>query len=57
MVCARRRADAWARAYTRETAAYPTARLRKRKFGTSVGRIDGACEDRDFICSRAGLEC
>jgi glycine dehydrogenase len=48
-------ADAWTHAYSRETAAYPAAWLRERKFWPSVSRIDGAYGDRHFFCSCAGL--
>ena len=43
--------DAWARPYSRETAAYPAPWLRERKFWPSVGRVDGAYGDRHFFCS------
>jgi glycine dehydrogenase len=48
-------ADAWTRPYSRETAAYPAAWLRERKFWPSVGRIDGAYGDRNFFCSCSAL--
>jgi len=48
-------ADAWAHPYTRETAAYPAAWLRERKFWPSVGRVDGAYGDRNFFCSCSAL--
>ena len=48
-------ADAWTHAYSRETAAYPAAWLRERKFWPSVGRIDGAYGDRNFFCSCSAL--
>ena len=41
----------WKHPYSRETAAYPAAWLRERKFWPSVGRIDGAYGDRNFSCS------
>ena len=47
--------DAWAHTYSRETAAYPAAWLRERKFWPSVGRIDGAYGDRNFFCSCSAL--
>ncbi len=47
--------DAWARPYSRETAAYPAAWLRERKFWPSVGRVDGAYGDRNFFCSCSAL--
>ena len=48
-------ADAWTHPYSRETAAYPAAWLRERKFWPSVGRIDGAYGDRNFFCSCSAL--
>jgi glycine dehydrogenase len=47
--------DSWKRPYSRETAAYPAAWLRERKFWPSVGRVDGAYGDRNFFCSCAAL--
>ncbi|HEX4046310.1 MAG TPA: aminomethyl-transferring glycine dehydrogenase [Elusimicrobiota bacterium] len=47
--------DEWTHAYSRETAAYPAAWLRERKFWPSVGRIDGAYGDRNFFCSCSAL--
>jgi glycine dehydrogenase len=44
-------ADDWARPYSRETAAYPLASLRTRKYWAPVGRIDGAYGDRNVFCS------
>ncbi len=51
VVCATR----WTHPYSRETAAYPAAWLRERKFWPSVGRIDGAYGDRNFFCSCSAL--
>ncbi len=48
-------ADGWKRPYSRETAAYPAAWLRERKFWPSVGRVDGAYGDRNFFCSCTAL--
>jgi glycine dehydrogenase len=48
-------ADAWTHPYSRETAAYPAAWLRERKFWPSVGRVDGAYGDRNFFCSCSAL--
>ncbi len=48
-------ADDWTRPYSRETAAYPAAWLRERKFWPSVGRVDGAYGDRNFFCSCSAL--
>jgi glycine dehydrogenase len=47
--------DVWTHSYSRETAAYPAAWLRERKFWPSVGRIDGAYGDRNFFCSCSAL--
>ncbi len=48
-------AGAWTHPYSRETAAYPAAWLRERKFWPSVGRVDGAYGDRNFFCSCSAL--
>ena len=47
--------DSWKRPYSRETAAYPAAWLRERKFWPSVGRVDGPYGDRNFFCSCSAL--
>jgi glycine dehydrogenase len=44
-------ADAWDRAYPRETAAFPVEGLRRAKYWPPVGRIDGAYGDRNVFCS------
>ncbi|MCS6763212.1 MAG: aminomethyl-transferring glycine dehydrogenase [Candidatus Protistobacter heckmanni] len=44
-------ADAWAHAYSRETAAYPVLGLRKRKYWPPVGRADNVYGDRNLFCS------
>lgn len=43
--------DAWDRPYTRETAAFPVARLRVDKYFPPVGRIDGVFGDRNLVCA------
>jgi glycine dehydrogenase len=43
--------DEWTRAYPREVAAFPVARLRRDKYWPPVGRIDGAYGDRNVFCS------
>ncbi len=48
--------DSWARAYSRETAAYPLASLRKDKYWPPVSRIDGAYGDRNVVCSCPPLD-
>ncbi len=49
-------ADDWNHAYTRNQAAYPAPWLKEHKFWTSVGRIDSAYGDRNFICSCPPIE-
>ncbi|MBM7051850.1 MULTISPECIES: aminomethyl-transferring glycine dehydrogenase [unclassified Rothia (in: high G+C Gram-positive bacteria)] len=49
-------ADTWNRPYSRTQAAYPVASLRAAKYFTSVGRIDGAGGDRNFVCDCPPLE-
>jgi glycine dehydrogenase len=41
----------WGRAYSRESAAFPTAHTRQSKFWPSVSRIDEAYGDRNLICT------
>lgn len=48
--------DHWDREYTRTQAAYPVASLRGSKYFTSVGRIDGAGGDRNFVCDCPPME-
>jgi glycine dehydrogenase len=48
-------ADAWARPYSRELAAYPLPYLRANKFWPSVGRIDNVFGDRNLICTCAPI--
>jgi glycine dehydrogenase len=43
--------DEWTRAYPRELAAFPVARLRRDKYWPPVSRIDGAYGDRNVFCS------
>ncbi|MBI5170332.1 MAG: aminomethyl-transferring glycine dehydrogenase [Candidatus Eisenbacteria bacterium] len=49
-------ADAWTRAYSRETAAFPLPWVRERKFWPSVGRVDNAFGDRNLICACPPVE-
>jgi glycine dehydrogenase len=49
-------ADDWNHAYTRHQAAYPAPWLKEHKFWTSVGRIDNAFGDRNFVCSCLPIE-
>jgi glycine dehydrogenase len=41
----------WSHAYSRETAAYPVASLRRGKYWAPVGRIDNVHGDRHLFCS------
>jgi glycine dehydrogenase len=43
-------ADDWSRPYSRETAAYPVASLRRQKYWAPVGRIDQGYGDRNLQC-------
>jgi glycine dehydrogenase len=44
-------ASDWARAYSREQAAYPVATLRRAKYWSPVGRVDNVHGDRNLMCS------
>jgi glycine dehydrogenase len=44
-------ADEWSRGYSRETAAYPVASLRRRKYWPPVGRVNNVHGDRNLFCS------
>ena len=48
--------DEWARAYSREVAAFPVASLRADKYWPPVGRIDGVYGDRNVMCSCPPIE-
>ncbi|MBN1962260.1 MAG: aminomethyl-transferring glycine dehydrogenase [Deltaproteobacteria bacterium] len=50
-------ADNWDRPYSREQAAYPSAYTRIHKYWPSVGRIDNAYGDRNFVCTCPTIEC
>jgi glycine dehydrogenase len=41
----------WPHAYSRETAAYPVAGLRRQKYWSPVGRVDNVYGDRNLFCS------
>ncbi len=41
----------WNRAYSRETAAYPTATQKQWKYWPSVNRVDNVYGDTNFVCS------
>lgn len=49
-------ADEWDRPYSRTQAAFPVPSLRANKYFTSVGRIDGAGGDRNFVCACPPME-
>jgi glycine dehydrogenase len=49
-------ASEWTRPYPREQAAFPAPWLRAHKFWPSVGRIDNAYGDRNFICTCPPME-
>ncbi|WP_271252369.1 aminomethyl-transferring glycine dehydrogenase [Pseudanabaena sp. Chao 1811] len=49
-------ADDWDHAYSRHQAAYPAPWLKEHKFWVSVGRIDNAFGDRNFVCSCLPIE-
>ncbi|SFN04394.1 glycine dehydrogenase [Formivibrio citricus] len=44
-------ADNWLHAYSRETAAWPLASLRRNKYWSPVGRADNVYGDRHLFCS------
>jgi glycine dehydrogenase len=44
-------AENWAHDYTRESAAFPLASLKRQKYWPPVGRIDNAYGDRNIMCS------
>ncbi|MDB9375197.1 aminomethyl-transferring glycine dehydrogenase [Nodularia sphaerocarpa] len=46
----------WNHGYSREQAAYPAPWTREYKFWPSVGRIDAAFGDRNFVCSCLPME-
>jgi glycine dehydrogenase len=48
--------DAWARAYSRERAAFPLSWVRARKFWPAVGRVESAFGDRNLVCACPPIE-
>jgi glycine dehydrogenase len=48
--------DAWARAYSRERAAFPLPWVRARKFWPTVGRVESAFGDRNLVCACPPIE-
>lgn len=49
-------ADEWERPYSRSLAAYPAPWTREHKYWPTVGRIDNAFGDRNFVCSCLPIE-
>jgi glycine dehydrogenase len=49
-------ADDWPHGYSRESAAYPVATLRARKFWPAVSRIDNPYGDRNLMCTCPPVE-
>jgi glycine dehydrogenase len=43
--------EEWSRTYSRETAVYPVASLRRRKYWPPVGRVNNVHGDRNLFCS------
>lgn len=43
--------ESWKHKYSREKAAYPAEHIKANKFWPSVGRVDNAYGDRNFVCS------
>ncbi|KAF6766654.1 glycine dehydrogenase [Ephemerocybe angulata] len=48
--------DQWNRPYSRETAAFPVAWLKEKKFWPTVGRLDDAYGDLNLICDCPSVE-
>ncbi|HEU4851360.1 MAG TPA: aminomethyl-transferring glycine dehydrogenase [Telluria sp.] len=49
-------ADDWKHTYSRETAAFPVASLRRQKYWPPVGRADNVYGDRNLFCGCAPIE-
>lgn len=49
-------ADEWEHPYSRKKAAYPAPWTKEHKFWATVGRIDNAFGDRNFVCSCLPME-
>ena len=49
-------AENWAHDYTRESAAFPVASLKRDKYWPPVGRVDNAYGDRNIMCSCVPME-
>ncbi|MDJ0553819.1 MAG: aminomethyl-transferring glycine dehydrogenase [Microcoleaceae cyanobacterium MO_207.B10] len=48
--------DEWKHGYSRQRAAYPAPWTREHKFWPTVGRVDNAFGDRNFVCSCLPIE-
>ncbi|GHF60738.1 hypothetical protein HNQ07_004294 [Deinococcus metalli] len=48
--------EEWTRAYSRETAAYPTGTQKQWQYWPSVDRVDNVYGDRNFVCSCPPVE-
>lgn len=48
--------DEWPHAYTRREAFFPLPWVAENKFFPTVGRVDDAYGDRNFVCSCVGME-
>ncbi len=48
--------DEWKHSYSRQRAAYPAPWTREHKFWPTVGRVDNAFGDRNFVCSCLPIE-
>ncbi len=48
--------DEWKHSYSRKRAAYPAPWTREHKFWPTVGRVDNAFGDRNFVCSCLPIE-
>ncbi len=49
-------AENWAHDYTRQSAAFPVASLKRHKYWPPVGRVDNAYGDRNIMCSCVPME-
>jgi glycine dehydrogenase len=49
-------ADNWKHPYSRTKAVYPAPWIKDNKFWVSVGRVDNAYGDRNFVCACPPIE-
>ena len=49
-------ADDWKHSYSRTKAVYPASWLKENKFWVSIGRVDNAFGDRNFVCACPPIE-